>query len=72
MNHPSRQFLVEYVLGHADSETIANRVKLYRALAAELPDNCSEFEALMAAADELEAAEARTEQLLLNLRGGAR
>ena len=71
MTNPARQFLVEFVLGHADAEPIANRVKLYRALAAELPEGSSEYAALTKAADELEAAEDRTEQLLLNLRGGA-
>lgn len=70
MTNPARQFLVEFVLAHADAEPVAVRVKLYRGLAAELPGTCSEYAALTQAADELEAAEARTEQLLLNLRGG--
>ncbi|MBK8477470.1 MAG: hypothetical protein IPL39_14550 [Opitutaceae bacterium] len=72
MNTPARQFLVDFVLGHADSEPLAIRVKLYRALASELPGSCPEYTALTQAADALEDAEARTEQLLLNLRGGAR
>jgi hypothetical protein len=72
MNTPARQFLVDFVLGHADSEPLPVRVKLYRALASELPEACSEYSALTQAADALEEAEARTEQLLLNLRGGGR
>lgn len=70
MTNPARQFLVEFVLAHADSEPLPVRVKLYRALASELPETCSEYKALTQSADALEAAEARTEQLLLNLRGG--
>lgn len=62
--------LIAFVLEHADSEAVAHRIRVYRALCATLAIGHPARAMLTKAADELEAAEARTEQLLLNLRGG--
>jgi hypothetical protein len=64
--------LIAFVLEHATEEPLQHRARVYRALCATLPIGHAARTMLTQAADELEAAEARTEQLLLNLRGGAR
>ncbi len=70
MTNPARRLLVEFVLERSVEEPLSKRGALYRALAAELPGCSEEFKALMAMADELEAIEARHQQLLLDLRAG--
>ena len=68
----ARETLIAFVLQHAAEEPLADRIRVYRALCATLEIGHPARAMLTQAADELEAAEDRTEQLLLNLRGGAR
>lgn len=65
---PARKVLIEFVLERAPAETVERRAKLYRALAADLPETAPEFRDLMRLADELERADEQHEQLLLNFR----
>lgn len=68
MNTPARTLLTSFVLEHSINAPLTLRMQLYRALAAELPESAIEFAHLTALADELEAIEARHDQLLLNFR----
>jgi hypothetical protein len=71
---PARQLLTQFVLEQSINEPLQLRMLLYRALAAELPGRSPEFRQFTSLADELEAIEARHQQLLLDLRarGGVR
>lgn len=65
------QELAEFALSHLESCTISRRAALCRRLAELVVDREAEA-TLLAQAESLEEIEAAHEQLLLNLRGGAR
>jgi len=67
MKTPANELLCRYVLDTSSGEPVARRVKLYRALAATLPEGCERFNELTSLADDLEAIDRRSEQLRLNL-----
>jgi hypothetical protein len=63
----SKDFLAEFILEQASAQPMDRRILLYRALSTELRD-CGLQDKCTALADELEAIEARHQQLLLDLR----
>jgi hypothetical protein len=64
---PARQLLLQFVLEKLEGEPLARRVKLYRALAADVPETAPEFKLLTSLADALEELLERHDQLLLNI-----
>lgn len=69
---PARQLITDYVLGHCTDEPLTLRLRLYRALAADLPEKTETFRRLTRMADDLEAIEAAHAQLLLDFRAATK
>ena len=65
---PARKLLIDYVLEQCVRETLPVRLQLYRALAADLPEDSEEFRQLTGMADELEAIEEKHQQLALDFK----
>lgn len=65
---PARKLLIDYVLEKCVHEPLPVRLQLYRALAADLPEDSAEFAQLTGMADELEAVEQKHQQLALDFK----
>ncbi len=68
MTTPARALLTQFVLEHTTDSPLPLRMQLYRALAAELPEEAEEFQRLTKLADELEDIESRHQQLVMDFR----
>jgi len=62
-----KEFLTEFILEQASKQPVEHRILLYRALSVELRDRALQMKCT-ALADDLEAIEARHQQLLLDFR----